>query len=142
MSNDLDAKSIATLLRHVAKGLTAEADSLDPPEKTSAPTPSPAPAVGIISGRGVIQPLASGGGQWPGDPAFPGAAALGKDWRDIHGALLGPATADSMWQVTLRSIHYNNAGDPSDCNKIVREKHARGECGAPIFPDARQEWEL
>lgn len=89
-----------------------------------------------------IGPLAAGSGFWPGDPAFRGSASVGKDWRDIHGDLLKEATADSMWQVQLRSIHYNNGGDQADCNKIVREKHARGECGEPVFPNPRQEWEL
>jgi len=129
----MDSKTLLA----VAEYLTQQAHQLAVLEKANAPA-LPVVTVGNVT----IAPLASGGGQWPGDPAFPGSGPLGKDWKDINGQPLGPATPDSMWQVTLRSIHYNNAGDPSDCNKIVREKHARGECGAPIFPDARQEWEL
>lgn len=98
-------------------------------------TASPIPTV-VAGGTQLTQ-----GGNLPGDLGFRGARSVGKDWKDINGNLLGPAEPGDGWQIMLRRYWRDDKGDPSDSNVWVREKFARGECSAPKFPNAKQEWE-
>ena len=116
---------LSNTLRTLAAKLTEEAGKLDP---VARPIPHP---------QGFVPALASGGGLWPGDPAFQGSQAVGKDWLDINGNPLGPYENGDGWIIMLRQ------GMPDmDRNRVVREKFARGECRSVKFPDKRQEWEV
>lgn len=70
----------------------------------------------------------------PGNPGFRGSASIGKDWRDIHGNLLGSYQLGDGNQLMLRKEAMNR--NLKDLNTLVRERNI-----PPKFPNERQEYE-